>query len=81
MFVVHPPLMESLVGPEVKSLFWRRSLGKCVRHIGTKDKEVLTSRDRIKEMGACLVNAIVICFVKHLNSLSAMDGCDRPLKN
>jgi hypothetical protein len=42
-FVVNPPFMKCPVQLEIEALFWWESLGKSIRDISAKDKEVLTS--------------------------------------
>ena len=37
LLMVDPPIDESFVGNDVKTLFGRRGLGKCIGNIGTKN--------------------------------------------
>ncbi len=66
-FVVLPPNVESTVGTNVEALFWGRSLGKCVAHVRTEDKEIFRGGLSIEETGAGLIYAVGIDFVKNLD--------------
>ncbi len=63
-FVIYPPVMEGLIWSDIETLFRQGSFGKSIKHICTKDKEVIAGRDSIKEAGASLVDTIGICLVK-----------------
>jgi hypothetical protein len=66
-FEVNPPFVESTVRTNVEALFWGQSLGKCVAHVGTKDKEIFRSSDSIEETGAGLIDTVGIYFIKYLD--------------
>ena len=66
-FVVHPPFVEGTVWANVESLFWGRSLGKCVAHVRAEDKEIFRSSDSVEETGAGLIYTVGIYFVKNFD--------------
>jgi len=66
-FVVLPSFVESAVGTNVEALFWGRSLGKCIAHVRTEDKEILHGGHSIEEMGAGLIDAVGIDVAKNLD--------------
>jgi hypothetical protein len=68
-FVVLPPFVESMVGTNVEALFWGRSLGKCIAHVRTEDKEILRGGHSVEETGAGLIYTVGIDFVKNLNRI------------
>ncbi len=66
-FVVLPLFVESTVGTNVEALFWGQSLGKCVAHGRTEDKEIFRGGHSIKETGAGLIYTVGVDFVKNLH--------------
>ena len=66
-FVLGPPLIESSVRMNIEPLFRWRGLGKGAQAIGTKNREVFSCSNGIKETRAYLINTISISFINNLN--------------
>ncbi len=50
-----------------RALFWQWGLGKCIRNIGPKHKEVFTSQDCVKETRAGLADTVSVCLVEYFD--------------
>ena len=65
--MVDPPLVEGAIGSYVEALFWGGSLGKCVAHVRTEDKEILRGSHSVEKTCAGLIYTVGIDFVKNLD--------------
>jgi hypothetical protein len=66
--MVLPPLVvESTVWTNVESLLWGWCLGECIANVGAKQEEVFGSSHSVEESGACLIDAIGVDLVQHLD--------------
>ena len=67
MFVVKPPIVESLVGAYEESLFGWQGLGKHIRDICAMDDEVFCGGYSIKDAGTHLIDTIHICEIQDVD--------------
>ncbi len=67
LFVLHPPFGEGPIRTHVESLFRWWGFRKCITHVSSIFSKVLCRSNGVEQVGACLVDAISVCFIEDLD--------------
>jgi hypothetical protein len=71
--MLSPPIQESFIGMDIKTLLWQRSFRKRIGDVCTKGNEVLNGRCSIEYPRNCLVHTVGVGVIKDMD-LAATGG-------